>query len=94
LAHIERNGDTAEHAEMLRLKGEVLLMRDFHATGQAERCFAQHSKLLARRKVNGGSCVCQLASLACCAILIAVMKHAGCSRRSSTGSLKDLTCLI
>jgi len=39
LAHIERTGDTAEHAEMLRLKGEILLIRDIAAATQAESCF-------------------------------------------------------
>ena len=39
LAHIERSGEKAEQAEMLRLKGEVLLMRDRSATAEAENCF-------------------------------------------------------
>jgi len=41
LAHIERTGDKAEHAEMLRLKGEVLLMRDSPAVTEAEKCFRE-----------------------------------------------------
>jgi class 3 adenylate cyclase/tetratricopeptide (TPR) repeat protein len=41
LAHIERNGDAAEHAEMLRLKGEVLMMRHPSATAEAEKCFCE-----------------------------------------------------
>jgi hypothetical protein len=36
---IERTGDKAEYAEMLRLKGEVLLMDDRSATADAENCF-------------------------------------------------------
>src|SRR5207253_533870 len=32
-------GDRAEHAEMLRLKGEVLLMSDGSATSEAQKCF-------------------------------------------------------
>ena len=39
LAHVERTGEKVEQAEMLRLKGEVLLMRDGRATAEAERCF-------------------------------------------------------
>jgi tetratricopeptide (TPR) repeat protein len=39
LAHIARSGDKGEHAEMLRLKGEVLLMGDHCATTEAENCF-------------------------------------------------------
>jgi tetratricopeptide (TPR) repeat protein len=39
LAQIERTGDTAEHAEVLRLKGEVLLMRDRSTMAEAEQCF-------------------------------------------------------
>jgi len=41
LAHIGRSGDKAEHAEMLRLKGEVLLMGDRSATPEAEKCFRE-----------------------------------------------------
>jgi predicted ATPase len=41
LAHIGRTGDNAEHAEMLRLKGEVLLMDDRSATAEAEQCFRE-----------------------------------------------------
>jgi tetratricopeptide (TPR) repeat protein len=39
LAHIERSGEKVGHAEMLRLKGELLLMRDGGATEEAERSF-------------------------------------------------------
>jgi hypothetical protein len=39
LAQIERTGETVEQAEMLRLKGEVLLMRNRCAVAEAERCF-------------------------------------------------------
>ena len=39
LAHIERTGQKAEHAEMLRLRGEVLLMSDGAGTQEAENCF-------------------------------------------------------
>jgi predicted ATPase len=38
LAHIDGTGETAEHAEMLRLKGEVLLMRHPDDTAEAESC--------------------------------------------------------
>jgi class 3 adenylate cyclase len=41
LVHIEENGDTAEQAEMLRLKGEVLLMRYPPARAEAEKCFRE-----------------------------------------------------
>jgi len=39
LARIERAGETVEHAEMLRLKAEILLMRDSGAIAEAESCF-------------------------------------------------------
>jgi class 3 adenylate cyclase/tetratricopeptide (TPR) repeat protein len=39
LAHIEHSGQKAEYAEMLRLKGEVLLMRGSSASAEAEACF-------------------------------------------------------
>jgi predicted ATPase len=39
LAHIERTGEEVEQAEMLRLKGELLLMRDGGAIAEAEACF-------------------------------------------------------
>jgi len=39
LVHIEQTGDTADEAEMLRLKGELLLMQDVTATAEAEHCF-------------------------------------------------------
>jgi predicted ATPase len=39
LDHIERSGEKAEHAEMLRLKGEVVLIFDPVATAEAEDCF-------------------------------------------------------
>jgi tetratricopeptide (TPR) repeat protein len=39
LARIECTGEKAEQAEMLRLKGEMLLMRDGGAIAEAEGCF-------------------------------------------------------
>jgi predicted ATPase len=39
LVHVERSGEKGYLAEMLRLKGEVLLIRDASATLDAERCF-------------------------------------------------------
>ncbi|MBV8054395.1 MAG: hypothetical protein JO071_04055 [Deltaproteobacteria bacterium] len=39
LAQIERTGERVDHAEMLRLKGEVLLMHDRSAAVEAENCF-------------------------------------------------------
>ena len=41
LGHIERNGETAEQAEMLRLKGGVLMMCRSSETAEAEKCFRQ-----------------------------------------------------
>ena len=41
LAHIELTGDTRDHAEMLRLKGAVLLMHNSAATAEAEKCFRE-----------------------------------------------------
>jgi tetratricopeptide (TPR) repeat protein len=39
LARIEQTGEMIEHSEILRLKGEVLLMRDGLGTKEAEHCF-------------------------------------------------------
>jgi class 3 adenylate cyclase len=39
LTHIEQTGEKLDHAEILRLKGEVLLLRDVDATVEAEACF-------------------------------------------------------
>lgn len=39
LAHTAGTGEKVDDAEMLRLKGEVLLMRDPTATAEAESCF-------------------------------------------------------
>jgi hypothetical protein len=39
LARIERSGAGQEAAELYRLKGEVILIRDSSATAQAEKCF-------------------------------------------------------
>jgi hypothetical protein len=36
---IRRTGGNVEEAEILRLKGELILMRDIGATGQAETSF-------------------------------------------------------
>jgi predicted ATPase len=41
LAHIECTGDTADQAEMLRLKGEVLMMCRPSEPAEAEKCFRQ-----------------------------------------------------
>ena len=41
LACIEETGAKVDHAEILRLKGEVLLMGDRSATAEAERCFRE-----------------------------------------------------
>ncbi len=45
LAHVERSGEKAELAEMQRLKGEVLLMRNGSAIEETERCFRSAIKL-------------------------------------------------
>src|SRR5262249_32783253 len=39
LAHIERSGEKGHQAEMLRLKGETLLMHNGEAAAEAEHCF-------------------------------------------------------
>ena len=39
LAFIEPTGELLAHAEILRLKGEVLLMRDSAAAAEADACF-------------------------------------------------------
>jgi hypothetical protein len=39
LAQVERTGAGVDQAEMLRIKGEVLLMRDSAAAEQPEGCF-------------------------------------------------------
>jgi adenylate cyclase len=39
LAHIDRSGEKLAQAEMLRLRGELLLMRDGGTAGEAEDCF-------------------------------------------------------
>jgi tetratricopeptide (TPR) repeat protein len=39
LMHIERTGENYHKAEMLRLQGEMILLRDAGATDQAEACF-------------------------------------------------------
>jgi predicted ATPase len=39
LAHLKDSGERAAHAEILRLRGEVLLMRDRSETPEAEKCF-------------------------------------------------------
>jgi predicted ATPase len=41
LAHIERSGERVDQAEMMRLKGELLLTRDGGATEEAEHCFRE-----------------------------------------------------
>jgi class 3 adenylate cyclase/tetratricopeptide (TPR) repeat protein len=41
LAHVERSGEKADYAEMLRLKGETLLLHDGSATAEAEKCFRE-----------------------------------------------------
>jgi predicted ATPase len=45
LAHIECSGEKVDQAEMLRLKGEVLLVRDGAATDEAEHCFREALKV-------------------------------------------------
>jgi adenylate cyclase len=39
LAHVERSGEKVDQAEMLRLKGEMLLMRSRRTTPESEGCF-------------------------------------------------------
>jgi tetratricopeptide (TPR) repeat protein len=41
LTEIERTGEKVDKAEMLRLKGEVLLIRDPPAIAEAEKCFRE-----------------------------------------------------
>jgi predicted ATPase len=40
LQHSERTGEIVDQSEMLRLKAEVLLIRDSAATAEAENCFS------------------------------------------------------
>jgi predicted ATPase len=39
LTHVEQTGEQVDYAEMLRLRGELLLMRDRSATAEAENSF-------------------------------------------------------
>jgi len=39
LEHTDRTGEEITHAEMLRIKGEILLMHNAEAIQQAEACF-------------------------------------------------------
>jgi predicted ATPase len=39
LTHVEHSGEQVDYAEMLRLRGEVLLMRDRSATAEAGNSF-------------------------------------------------------
>jgi predicted ATPase len=39
LAHVQQTGEQMDYAEMLRLRGEVLLIRDRFATAEAENSF-------------------------------------------------------
>jgi len=39
LAHVQRTGEQVDYAEMLRLRGEVLLIRDRSQTAEAENSF-------------------------------------------------------
>ena len=41
LIRIQRTGERRDQAEILRFKGEALLMRDTGAIAQAEKCFLQ-----------------------------------------------------
>jgi len=41
LAHITRSGEKVDHAEILRLKGEVLIIRDRSSIADAEQCFRE-----------------------------------------------------
>jgi predicted ATPase len=41
LAQIERTGEKVDHAEIFRLKGDVLLNHDRSAISEAENCFRQ-----------------------------------------------------
>ena len=41
LERIERTGEKRDHADMLRLKGEALLMRDPPAMAEGEKCFRE-----------------------------------------------------
>ncbi len=52
LAYIGRSGDNAEHAEMLRLKGEVVLMHDRSASAEAEKCFREALEVARRQEAK------------------------------------------
>jgi predicted ATPase len=39
LTHVQQTGEQVDYAEMLRLRGEMLLMRDRSGMAEAENCF-------------------------------------------------------
>jgi tetratricopeptide (TPR) repeat protein len=56
LTHIQQTGDTAEHAEILRLKGEVLLISGPPTMRMPRNVSAKRSTWRGPRRPNAGSC--------------------------------------
>ena len=52
LEHIERSGEKVDQSEMLRLKAEVLLMRDRAATAEAEHCLRAALEVARRQEAR------------------------------------------
>jgi len=58
LAHVERTGEKFWQAEMLRVKGEVLLVHRRTATASAEACFRAALEVArARSQMVGVTCI-------------------------------------
>jgi predicted ATPase len=52
LAHFERSGARLNEAEVYRLKGEAILMRDSSATAAAETCFRKAIEIAKGQSAN------------------------------------------
>jgi tetratricopeptide (TPR) repeat protein len=88
LEHVERSGELDGQAEMLRLKGEMLLMGNKPAAPKAEQCFRAAVDVARAQEPDGGSCARRRASRGCSKRPAVATKRARCSPTSTTGSPK------
>ena len=88
LATAEQTGQTVAEAELHRLKGELLMLKDPGNVAEAERCLRTAIEVAHRQ----GARLFELRATVSLARLlrdpIGAMRRAGCSLKSTTGSLK------
>jgi len=91
LAKVERTGDHLGESELHRLRGEVVLAGDPSATPEAETSFRKAIEVARNQWAKWWELRATTGPRASSRIGESAMRHAGCLRKSTTGSPRAST---